>query len=47
MNTDARPCPSGRTAHVRLCPDIMNTDDELARGAAIVAGVMGPVASAG
>ena len=41
LNTDARPCPSGTTAHVRLCPDICNTDEELTKAAEIVASVVG------
>jgi kynureninase len=45
VNTDARPCPSGTTGHIRLCPDLLNTDDELRRAAGIVAGVLGPVTS--
>ena len=40
LNTDARPCPSGTTAHIRLCPDICNTDDELHRAAQIMASVL-------
>ena len=42
VNTDARPCPSGKTAHVRLCPDILNTEAELHRAAEIMAGLLAP-----
>jgi kynureninase len=37
VNTDARPCPSGRTRHIRLCPDILTTAEEIDRAAALVA----------
>jgi kynureninase len=36
VNTDARPCPSGRGGHVRLCPDILTTADEIRRAAGVV-----------
>lgn len=35
VNTDARPDPLGR-GHVRLCPDILNTREEMERAAVIV-----------
>lgn len=41
VNTDARPCPSGSTAHIRFCPDIINTEEELSRAAQITADVIG------
>lgn len=34
---DARACPSGWTRHIRLCPDVLTTDEEIARAAGIVA----------
>jgi kynureninase len=40
VNTDARPCPSGTTGHVRLCPDILNTEADLHRAAETMAGVL-------
>lgn len=35
--TDGRPCPSGRGGHVRLCPDILTTEAEMAKAADRVA----------
>lgn len=40
LNTDARPCPSGQTAHIRLCPDILNTEAEFHTAADIMADVL-------
>lgn len=40
VNTDARPCPSGATAHVRFCPDILTTTEEIERAAAIAGRVL-------
>ncbi len=45
LNTDARPCPSGTTAHIRLCPDICTTDDELERAAEIMASILSPTSA--
>lgn len=45
VRTDARPCPSGRGAHVRLCPDILTTADEIDRAAAIVGRVVREVSA--
>ena len=39
LNTDARHVPSGRS-YVRVCPDILNTEDELVRAAEIIASAM-------
>ncbi|QYO63768.1 hypothetical protein [Leptolyngbya sp. 7M] len=36
LNTDARMTPDGQRC-VRLCPDILNTEDELARAARLIA----------
>lgn len=36
INTDARPSPAGGQWFVRLCPDILNTRDELATAASVV-----------
>jgi len=46
LNTDARPCPSGRGGHVRLCPDILTTEAELHRAAEILATTMASHTSA-
>ena len=40
LNTDARPCPSGKTAHVRMCPDPLTTEADLHKAANIAAGVL-------
>lgn len=40
VNTDARPCPSGKTAHIRLCPDILSTEAQLYRAAEIMLDVL-------
>ena len=37
VNTDARTCPTTNIGFVRVCPDILNTTDELDRAAAIIA----------
>ncbi|MFT5425057.1 MAG: kynureninase [Phycisphaerales bacterium] len=41
VNVDARPVPRTDTHCVRLCPDILNTREELDRAAQIVAHVLG------
>lgn len=41
VNADARPVPGTPTHCVRLCPDILNTTDELDRAAGVVARVLG------
>jgi len=33
VNTDARPCPKTGKWFIRLCPDLLNTENELAQGA--------------
>lgn len=38
---DGRPCPSGRGGHVRLCPDLLNTREEMAEAARRIGRVMG------
>ena len=40
INVDARPVPGTGTHCVRLCPDILNTADELDRAAQVVARVL-------
>lgn len=42
VNTDSRPAPHDPSAgYVRLCPDILNSFDELRRAATIIGGVYG------
>lgn len=39
VNTDARRCPTTGAGYIRLCPDILNTTDELHRAAAVLGAV--------
>lgn len=41
VNADARPSPAGRPWFVRLCPDILNTETELAEASVRVARALG------
>ncbi|MEX0876277.1 MAG: hypothetical protein WD114_02355, partial [Phycisphaerales bacterium] len=40
VNCDARPCPGSGRWVVRLCPDLLNSDDELRRAAERIAKVI-------
>ncbi len=40
VNSDARPSPAGSPWFVRLCPDLLNTQDQLLEAAERVAGVL-------
>lgn len=42
VNSDARPSPAGKPWFVRLCPDLLNTQDQLSTAADRVAGVLAP-----
>jgi kynureninase len=42
VNADARPSPAGSPWFVRLCPDILTTEQEMADAAERVAGVLAP-----
>lgn len=41
VNADARPSPSGRGGYLRLCPDLLTTDEELREAARRVAQALG------